>query len=81
MEENKCDWIYRNCSKLHIGSYEIISILKISIQYNQPRIVSTRVKLAQKVDHFTVFNSFPSTSGYSQKFPLNNLQKNGWLDV
>ena len=39
------------------------------------------MKLTQKVDHFTVFKSFPSTSFYSQKFPPNNLQKIGWLDV
>ena len=43
--------------------------------------MSTRTKLTQKVDHFTVFNSLPSTSGRSQKFPPNNLQKNRWLDV
>jgi len=36
------------------------------------------MKLTQKVDHFTVFKSFPSTSCCSQKFPPNNL---GWLDV
>jgi len=35
------------------------------------------MKLGQKVDHFTVFNSFPSTtSGCSQKFLPNNLD--GW---
>ena len=34
------------------------------------------MKLTQKVDHFTVFNSFPSTSGCSQKFPPNNID--GW---
>ena len=39
------------------------------------------MKLTQKVDHFTVFKSFPSTSDCSQKFPPNNLQKNRWLDV
>jgi len=33
------------------------------------------MKLSQKVDHFTVFKSFPS---YSQKFLPNNF---GWLDV
>ena len=49
------------------------TILKISIHYNQPRIVSTRMKLTQKVVRFTVFNSFLSTSGCSQKFPPNNL--------
>ena len=31
------------------------------------------MKLTQKVDHFTVFNSFSSTNGCSQKFPPNNL--------
>jgi len=39
------------------------------------------MKLMQKVDHFTVSNSFPSTSCCSQKFRLNNLEKIGWLDV
>jgi len=39
------------------------------------------MKLAQKLDHFTVFKSFPSTSCCSQKFPPNNLEKKklaGW---
>ena len=36
------------------------------------------MKLTQKVDHFTMFNSFPSTSGCSQKFPPNNLKLDGW---
>ena len=38
------------------------------------------MKLTQKVDHSTVFNSFPSTSGCSQKLPPNNLYKrlDGW---
>jgi len=31
------------------------------------------MKLTQKVDHFTVFNSFPGTNGCSQKLPPNNL--------
>ena len=44
------------------------------MHYNQPRIVSTQMKLTQKVDHFTVFKSFPSTSCCSQKFPPNNLK-------
>ena len=39
------------------------------------------MKLTQKLDHFTVFKSFPSTSCCSQKFPPNNLEKIGWLDV
>ena len=43
--------------------------------------MSTQTKLTQKVDHFTVFKSFPSTSCCSQKFPPNNLEKIGWLDV
>jgi len=34
------------------------------------------MELTQKVDHFTVFKSFPSTSCCSQKFPPNNLVKN-----
>ena len=39
------------------------------------------MKLKQKVDHFTVFESLPSTSCCSQKFPTNKIEKNGWLDV
>ena len=39
------------------------------------------MKLTQKVDHFTVFKSFPSTSCCSQKFLPNNLENNGWLDM
>ena len=39
------------------------------------------MKLTQKVDHFTVFKSFPSTSCCSQKFLPNNLEKISWLDV
>jgi len=38
-----------------------------------------RMKLTQKVDHFTVFKNLPSTSCCSQKFPPNNLEKIGWL--
>jgi len=38
------------------------------------------MKVTQKVDHFTVFNSFPSTSGCSQKFPIT-YKKIRWLDV
>ena len=34
-----------------------------------------------KVDHFTVFKSFPSTSSCSQKFLLNKIEKIGWLNV
>jgi len=37
-----------------------------------------RMKLTQKVDHFTMFKSFPSISCHSQK---NNLEKFGWLDM
>ena len=33
------------------------TILKISKHYNQPGIVSTRMKLTQKVDHFTVLRA------------------------
>ena len=33
------------------------------------------MKLTQKLDHFTVFKSFPSTSCCSQKFLPNNLEK------
>jgi len=75
-----CDWIYRNRSKLHIGSYEKINFKDLK-HYNQPRIVNTRMKLTQKVDNFTVFKSFPSTCCCSQKFPPNNLEKISWLDV
>ena len=39
------------------------------------------MKLTQKVDHFTVFESFPSTSCCSLKFLLNKIEKNGWWDV
>ena len=39
------------------------------------------MKLTQKVDHFTVFKSFPSTSSCSQNFSPNNLEKIGGLDV
>ena len=64
----KCDWIYGNHSKLRIGSYEIID-LKILKHYNSPRIV----------DHFTVFESFPSTYCCSLKFPPNEIKKlAGW---
>ena len=40
-----------------------------------------QMKLTQKVDHFTVFKSFPITSCCSQKFLPNSLEKIGWLDV
>ena len=66
---NICDWIYGNRSKSHIGSYEIIDFK----DFNTLRVVSMRMKLSKKVDHFTVFNSFSSTGGCSQEFPPNNL--------
>jgi len=56
-------------------------ILKILKHYNQPRIASMRTKLAQNVDHLTVFESFPSTSCCSHKFPPNEIEKFGWLDM
>ena len=40
-----------------------------------------RTRLMQMVDHFTVLDSFPSTSCCSQKFPPNKIEKIGWLDV
>ena len=42
--------------------------------------MSTQKKLTQKVDHFTVFESFPSTSCCSQKF-MPNDRKNlaAWM--
>ena len=49
--------------------------------YNQPRIVTTQTKLTQKVDHFTVFESFISTSCCSHKLLPNKIEKFGWLDV
>ena len=39
------------------------------------------MKLTQKVDHFDVLKSLLSTSCCSQKFPPNNSEKIGWLDV
>ena len=33
------------------------------------------MKFTQKVDHFTVFESFPSTSCSSHKFPPNKIEK------
>ena len=38
-------------------------------------------KLTQKVDHFTVFESFPSISSCSHKFPPNRIEKIGWLNM
>ena len=41
---------------------------------------STVTKLMQKIDHFTVFESFPSTSCCSQKFLLNKIGNfAGWM--
>jgi len=38
------------------------------------------MKLTQKVDHFNVFESFPSTSCCSHKFLPNNFKKSaGWM--
>jgi len=39
------------------------------------------MKLTQKVEYFTVFMSLPITSCCSQKFPPNNFEKIGWLDM
>ena len=39
------------------------------------------MKFTQKLYHFTVFKILPSPSFCSQKFPPNNLEKIGWLDV
>jgi len=55
--------------------------LKDLKHYNQPRIVSTWTKLTQKVDCFTVFKSFPSTSCCWHKFSPKKIEKIGWLDV
>ena len=82
MQFKKSVWLdLWNYSKLHIGSYEIIDFKDFKALYNQPRIVSTWTKLTQKVDRFTVFESFPSTSCCSQKFPPNKIKKIGWFDV
>ena len=62
---------------MHIDSYEIIDFQ----DFNAPKNMSTHTKLTQKVNHFTVFKSFSSTSCCSQKFPPNNLEKNRLLDV
>ena len=43
--------------------------------------MSTQTKFTQKVDYFTVFESFPSTSCCSQKFPPNKIEKIGWVDM
>ena len=40
----------------------------------QSRILSMQIKLTQKVDHFTVIESFPSTSCCLQKFPSNTIE-------
>ena len=36
--------------------------------------MSTLTKLTQKVNHFTVFESFPRTNCYSHKLPLNKIK-------
>jgi len=64
-------WIYENHSKLHIESYVIIDFK----DYSQPKIVSMQMKLTQKVEHSTVFESFPNTSCCLQKFPPNKIEK------
>ena len=43
--------------------------------------MSKQTKLTQKVDHSTMFESFPNTSCCSQKVPPNKIEKIGWLDV
>ena len=43
--------------------------------------VSTRTKFTQKVDHFTVFESFPITSCCPHNYPPSKIEKFGWLDV
>jgi len=43
--------------------------------------VSTRSRLTQKVDHFTLLESFPSTSCCSYKFLPNKIENIDWLDV
>jgi len=72
-----CDWIYGN-HKLEVTRKSIVKILK---HYNQPGIVSWQTKLTQKVDHFIVFESFPSTNCCSNKFMPNKKEKFGWLDM
>jgi len=39
------------------------------------------MKLTQKVDHFTVFESFPSTSCRCSEKKKFKIEKIGWLDV
>ena len=56
-----------NQSKPHIGSYKIIGFKGITSQ-------ATRIKLTQKMDHFTVFNSFPSISCCLMWFPPNKIE-------
>ena len=71
--------MHESWSKSHIGSYEMIDFkeFKALQLYNQPRIVSTQIKLTYtKCRPFPVFESLPSTSCCSQKFLLNNLA--GW---
>ena len=52
----------------------LIIKLKILIHCNEKRIVGTQMKLTQKIDHFTVLKSLPSTSCYLQKFPPNKRE-------
>jgi len=64
-----CDWIYENCSKSHIGSYEIIDFKALLPAMD----CEYTMKFTQKEDHFTVFESFLSTSCCSQKLPPNKV--------
>jgi len=54
---------------------EVMRYMILKIHYNQPKIVGTRMKFTQKVDNFTVFESFSSTSCCSQKFPPKKIEK------
>ena len=55
-----CDCIYGNRSKSHMGSYEIIDFTDFKTLY-PAKDCEYVMKLTQKVDHFTVFKSLPST--------------------
>jgi len=61
--------------QISITGYVNYEYIKISKHYNQPRIVSMRMKLTQKVDHFNVFKNLPSTSCCSEKLLPNNFKK------
>jgi len=53
---------------------------KILKHYNQPRIESTQMKLTQKVDHFTVFESFPSTIAvHGSSHQQDKKKLAGWI--